>query len=162
MLRMTDFYVTAPSRRDGLLGYAGENRARRFTIEVDEPGAWAYKLELRAGSGAANILDLTREGNLLSVELERGALQFSGFADGQIRAIEGDRVKCSNIFPLYIAESLQAENYFETLEPSEFAQLEARLTALKTGAENAAETSSEGASRAETAMQTAADRKSVV
>ena len=131
MITMNDFRVTVPRKEDALLGYTGENLSRRFEIEVDEPGAWSYKLDVCSDAGAANILDLTRDGNILYVDIERAALVVSGKVTAQIRAIDGDKVKCSNPFLLFIGDSVEATSYFEALTPSEFEQMEASLTAIK-------------------------------
>lgn len=162
MIKMKDFYVIVQKKDDALLGYTGENLSRRFAVEVDEPGVWAYKLDVRNDAGVANILDLTADGNILYVDIERAALQVSGKVIAQIRAIDGDKVKCSNTFCLFIGDSVEATAYFESLPPSEFEQLEVRLTALKTETEQAAATAqqaagdlSESVARAETAADNA-------
>lgn len=139
MITMNDFYVLVPKKDDALLGYTGENLSRRFEIEVDEPGTWAYKLDVCNEAGVANIIDLTADGKVLYAEIERAALQISGRVTAQIRAIDGDKVKCSNLFQLFIGDSVEAVKYFESLPPSEFEQIEASLTALKTETVAAAE-----------------------
>lgn len=138
MITMKNFCVTVPHRRDAFLGHTGEHLSRRLEIAVDAVGPWAYKLDLRNAAGEANILDLAAEGNLLRADLERAALRVSGPVAAQIRAIDGERVKRSNVFMLFAAESVEAVEYFESLAPSEFEQLEARMTAILQEAEAAA------------------------
>lgn len=139
MITMKNFRVFVPEKSDALLGYTGENLSRRLTIVVDDPGPWSYKLDIRNDAGAANIMDLTAEDGALYVDIERAALQVSGKVQAQVRAIDGDVVKCSNVFTLFIGDSVQAVEYFESLPPSEFEQLESRMTALKAATETFAE-----------------------
>lgn len=131
MITMKNFSVFVPKKDDARLGYTGENLSRRFEIEVDDPGAWAYKLDVRNDAGVANIIDLTVDGNTLYTDIERAVLQVSGKVTAQIRAIDGDKVKCSNTFWLFIGDSVEAVAYFDSLPPSEFEQMEANLTAIK-------------------------------
>ncbi len=138
MLRMKDFRVTVPGRQDELLGYEGEHLARRFAVAVDDPGGWDYRLELRAPGGAADILALEEEDGVLCADLERSALRRAGRLEAQIRGISGERVKRSNVFPLVVGDSLNAEQALPEVQPSEFLQLEQRLSALKTAAAAAA------------------------
>lgn len=138
MIEMKNFRVFIPGRDDALLGYVGENQSRRFAVKVDEVGSWSYKLDLRNSAGVANVIDLIAGDGELYAEIERAAVQFDGKAEAQIRAIDGEKVKCSNVFPLHIGGSVQATEYFASLPPSEFEQLEQRLTALKADAELAA------------------------
>ncbi|MBQ1281369.1 MAG: hypothetical protein IIY16_03895 [Oscillospiraceae bacterium] len=147
MITMRNFCVFVLKKEDALLGYTGENLSRRFAIDVDEPGAWMYKLDLCNEAGAANILDLTVDGNILYADIERAALQVSGKVTAQIRAIDGEKIKCSNTFQLFVGDSVAAVEYFDTIDPSEFEQLEAHLTALK----------NEAAAEADRAAQTVRD-----
>lgn len=131
MIIMKNFRVTVPRKQDAFLGYTGEHLSRRFFVQVDDPDEWVYKLDVRNELGAANIIDLTRDGNLLYADIERAALAVSGRYEAQIRAIDGEKVKCSNVFGLFAAHSVEATEYFEALSPSEFQQMEANLTAIK-------------------------------
>ena len=168
MITMRNFRVLVPTKDEALLGYTGENLSRRFEITVDDPGAWAYKLDVRNEAGVANIIDLMIDGNVLYTEIERAALQVSGKVTAQIRAIDGDKVKCSNTFWLFIGDSVEAVACFESLPPSEFEQMEARMTAIRDeveqmaadlkdvsadveAAQTAAQTATEAAGRAEAA-----------
>ena len=131
MITMKNFCVTVPRKQDAFLGYTGENLSRRLEIVVDAAGNWAYKLDLRSEQGGANIIDLIADGNTLYADVERAAVAVSGRYEAQIRAIDGEIVKCSNVFALFAAHSIEATEYFEALAPSEFAQMEASLTVIK-------------------------------
>lgn len=139
MITMKNFRVLVPEKSDALLGYTGENLSRRLAIAVDDPGPWSYKLDIRNDAGAANVMDLIVGDRVIYVDIERSALQVSGRVQAQVRAIDGDVVKCSNVFTLFIGDSVQAVEYFESLPPSEFEQLESRMTALKAATETFAE-----------------------
>ena len=132
MIEMKDFHVFVPGREDARLGFTGENGARRLTIRTDDPDGWAYKLELEFEDGQKNILDLTAGDGVLYVDLERAHLARDGFVWAQVRAIRGEQVAKSNLFQLFVCRSIDAAEAFEIQQPSEFEQLEARLTALKT------------------------------
>ena len=148
MITMKNFRVLVPEKKDALLGYTGENLSRRLTIAVDDPGPWSYKLDIRNDAGVANIMDMTAGDGVIYVDIERAALQVSGRVQAQVRAINGDAVKCSNIFSLFIGDSVQAVNYFESLPPSEFEQLEANLTAIKSEAQASARKAKESENNA--------------
>ena len=148
MITMKNFRVLVPEKKDALLGYTGENLSRRLTIAVDDPGPWSYKLDIRNDAGVANIMDMAAGDGVIYVDIERAALQVSGRVQAQVRAIAGDAVKCSNIFSLFIGDSVQAVNYFESLPPSEFEQLEANLTAIKSEAQASARKAKESENNA--------------
>lgn len=148
MITMKNFRVLVPEKKDALLGYTGENLSRRLTIVVDDLGTWAYKLDIRNDAGVANIMDMTAGDGVIYVDIERAALQVSGRVQAQVRAIAGDAVKCSNIFSLFIGDSVQAVNYFESLPPSEFEQLEANMTAIKSEAQASARKAKESENNA--------------
>ena len=148
MIEMKNFRVLVQTKNDALLGYTGENLSRRLTIVVDDLGTWAYKLDIRNDAGVANIMDMTAGDGVIYVDIERAALQVSGRVQAQVRAINGDTVKCSNIFSLFIGDSVQAVNYFESLPPSEFEQLEANLTAIKSEAQASARKAKESENNA--------------
>ena len=148
---MKDFCVTVPSKNDALIGYTGEHLSRRLEISVDDPGSWSYKLDVQNEAGVANILDMTTADDRIFVDLERAVLRLSGMVTAQVRAIDGDAVKCSNTFRLYVGDSVQAVKYFESLPPSEFEQLEHTLTGIKVEVLAAAEQSRGDAASAESA-----------
>lgn len=154
MIRMKNWEVTLPNPRDGRIGFVGEHQARRLEIMLDEAGPWSYKLDLRSEQGKANILDLTVEDGRLAVDLERAHMAVSGLCTAQVRGLDGQREKKSNLFYLTIGPSVCAADAFEALIPSEFEQMEQRVTALSAQAFGAAET----AEQARQAAQAAADR----
>lgn len=154
MIRMKNWEVTLPNPRDGHIGFVGEHQARRLEIMLDEAGPWSYKLDLRCAQGKANVLDLTVEDGRLTVDLERTHLAVSGLCTAQVRGLDGQREKKSNLFYLTVGPSVCAVDAFEPLVPSEFEQMEQRVTALSAQASGAAET----AEQARQAAQTAADR----
>ena len=151
MIRMKNWEVTLPNPRDGLLGYAGEHRARTLSIAVDETGAWQYKLDLRGASGTANVLALEAADGVLSVDLERAHVAVAGLCQAQVRGLDGEREKKSNIFHLFIGPGINATEAFQPLAPSEFAQMEQTLTALAAQAAASAETASTAQTDAEAA-----------
>ncbi|MGE4549626.1 MAG: hypothetical protein AB7C89_08775, partial [Intestinibacillus sp.] len=118
-------------------------------ISVD----WTVKLDVQSKSGA-NIIDLIRDGDTLYVDLTRAMLQDVGDYYCQLRGANGDMVQHSNQFRLWVNSSINATETLPPLEPSEFSQMEARITELKTATETAA---GAGAVSAADAAQSAAD-----
>lgn len=149
MIQMKNLRVFVPRRADALLGYTGEHRSRRLSIRVDDPGDWAYKLELEYEDGQKNILDLIAGDGVLYTDIERAHVSCGGVVRAQVRGVRGEEVVKSNVFILFVRDAVQATEAFDPLEPAEFEQLERRLTALKGEAETAASTARDAAGRAE-------------
>ena len=152
MIEMKNFHVHLPNRQDGILGFTGEHQSRRLMIHLDEPGTWNYKLELAYEDGQKNILDLTTDENQLYVDLERAHLAQGGLVQAQIRGISGDKICKSNVFPLQILSSIEASEAFSTVLPSEFEQIEQRITGLAQEAQESAEIAEAAANTAQTVI----------
>lgn len=145
MLEMKKWQVRAQNPQDVRIGYQGENLSRKLEIAVDELENWQYKLDLCNVDGQANVLDLARMGDRVSVDLAREHVAVSGLCQAQVRGLDGSRERRSNIFYLDIGASLNALDAFEPLEPSEFSQMEQRLSALSAQTETAAQQAEQAA-----------------
>ena len=155
MLEMKNWRINASPMLE--IGIAGENNARLLKIDADEPSMdYAWKLEIEhQQSGEKNIVDLNRDGNILSVLLTRDMIRHCGVHYMQVRGVRGEEVKKSNRFYVMVGESISASDSLPPLPPSEFAQMEARITALKTETEQAAKNVQADAERAASAADRA-------
>ena len=124
--------------RDRELGYESDHLHRRLEIAVDLDAGWAVKLDMALGK-AKNVVDLERTGDVLWVELTRDILASDGLYRCQLRGLKGDTVAHSNQFELLVSGSINAVEAFPSVEPSELAQMEARVTQAKADAVAAAD-----------------------
>lgn len=124
--------------RDRELGYESDHLHRRLEIAVDLDAGWAVKLDMALGK-AKNVVDLERTGDVLWVELTRDILASDGLYRCQLRGLKGDTVAHSNQFELLVSGSINAAEAFPSVEPSELAQMEARVTQAKADAVAAAD-----------------------
>lgn len=160
MLQLKNWVLSAPNRADRLLGYDGENLARRLAVQVDDPGTWQYKFELRFSDGKVNILDAMAEGNTVYSELKESYLPAAGPCELQIRGLSGGREIKSNVLGLMLSNSINAGKEFNA--PSEFEQLEHNMNDIKEQAiaaagqaHSAAGAAQEAAGKAQTFSQNA-------
>ena len=124
--------------RDRELGYESDHLHRRLEIAVDLDAGWAVKLDMALGK-AKNVVDLERTGDVLWVDLTRDILASDGLYRCQLRGLKGDTVAHSNQFELLVSGSINAAEAFPSVEPSELAQMEARVTQAKADAVAAAD-----------------------
>ena len=137
MIRLDNWRVLMEVR-DRELGYESDHLHRRLEIAVDLDAGWAVKLDMALGK-AKNVVDLERTGDVLWVELTRDILASDGLYRCQLRGLKGDTVAHSNQFELLVSGSINAVEAFPSVEPSELAQMEARVTQAKADAVAAAD-----------------------
>ena len=137
MIRLDNWRVRMEVR-DRELGYESDHLHRRLEIAVDLDAGWAVKLDMALGK-AKNVVDLERTGDVLWVELTRDILASDGLYRCQLRGLKGDTVAHSNQFELLVSGSINAAEAFPSVEPSELAQMEARVTQAKADAVAAAD-----------------------
>ena len=137
MIRLDNWRVLMEVR-DRELGYESDHLHRRLEIAVDLDAGWAVKLDMALGK-AKNVVDLERTGDVLWVELTRDILAADGLYRCQLRGLKGDTVAHSNQFELLVSGSINAAEAFPSVEPSELAQMEARVTQAKADAVAAAD-----------------------
>lgn len=108
MISMQHWHVDVPAC-DKIIGRGGEHRARRVRIAADCLPGWTYRLALRhEADGTACSLPLTAaDGVLLWAELTRDVVR-PGHVQAQICATKDGREKRSNIFRVYVADSIDA------------------------------------------------------
>ena len=137
MIRLDNWRVLMEVR-DRELGYESDHLHRRLEIAVDLDAGWAVKLDMALGK-VKNVVDLERTGDVLWVELTRDILASDGLYRCQLRGLKGDTVAHSNQFELLVSGSINAVEAFPSVEPSELAQMEARVTQAKADAVAAAD-----------------------
>ena len=137
MIRLDNWRVRMEVR-DLELGYESDHLHRRLEIAADLDAGWAVKLDMALGK-VKNVVDLERTGDVLWVELTRDILASDGLYRCQLRGLKGDTVAHSNQFELLVSGSINAVEAFPSVEPSELAQMEARVTQAKADAVAAAD-----------------------
>lgn len=135
MLTMTNWRLCVPP--DYTIGFQGDHLTQIFAVETDLPDGWSLKLDVEC-AGRKNIIDLTRTDAVHSAVLTAAMLADDGLYTGQLRGLCGEQVAHSNTFQLRVLHSINATKAFPDLLPSEFEQMEARVTDLKEQTEQAA------------------------
>lgn len=126
MITMQNWRVTVPPG-DVQIGFEHDHLTARLEIQTDAPPGWSFKLDVQA-KYRKNIIDLTRDGDMLSVDLTRSMLAADGLYRCQLRGINGEQVRHTNAFDLYVGDSIGATEAFPDPLPSEFAQMEQRVS----------------------------------
>lgn len=102
------------------VGFEGENMVYTMQILTDTGPDWSYYIDLTFSNGTKATLPLRyRDGKLL-VPLTRAYLQVDGMVRAQIRGMQGDLVKKSDIQRLFIQDSINASEELPPFPPTEF------------------------------------------
>lgn len=137
MIELKNWWVSL-DLGDRVIGYESDHLHRRLEIAADLDAGWAVKLDMALGK-VKNVVDLERTGDVLWVDLTRDILASDGLYRCQLRGLKGDTVAHSNQFELLVSGSINAAEAFPSVEPSELAQMEARVTQAKADAVAAAD-----------------------
>lgn len=127
MLYLTNWQLCAPPGFS--LGFEGDNNAVSLTVTTDLTEPWDIKAEVEKG-GQRNIIQLTREGQVWSALLTSSMLADDGDYQLQLRGTLGDVVRHSDIIYARVHRSIGAVDAFPPKLPSEFEQMEDRLTGI--------------------------------
>lgn len=116
MIRMNDWVVVCPTGYT-CIGYEGENKVRRFEIEVDDP-MWVFALDVKKKDTEETFtIPMTVAENVAGFDITDNIRFVKGEYSGQIVGMKPDgAVKKSNKFTFYVAESINADNM---ITPSE-------------------------------------------
>ena len=125
MLYMQDWHICVPA--DFSLGFEGDNNAVTLEISTDLPEGWDLKVDV-AKESEKNIIQLNRRDNVYYALLTSSMLADDGVYEMQVRGTLGDQVRHSNIFLSH--NSINATDSFPPPLPSEFEQMEDRLTSI--------------------------------
>ena len=127
MLYMQDWHICVPA--DFSLGFEGDNNAVTLEISTDLPEGWDLKVDV-AKDGEKNIIQLNRRDNVYYALLTSSMLADDGVYEMQVRGTLGDQIRHSNIFLSHVHNSINATDAFPPPLPSEFEQMEDRLTSI--------------------------------
>ena len=127
MLYMQDWHICVPA--DFSLGFEGDNNAVTLEISTDLSDGWDLKVDV-AKDGEKNIIQLNRRDNVYYALLTSSMLADDGVYEMQVRGTLGDQVRHSNIFLSHVHNSINATDAFPPPLPSEFEQMEDRLTSI--------------------------------
>lgn len=151
MFTLQNWVLSAPPCH-AELGHETDNLLHTITIASDLDSNWACKLDAEQPSyGICNVIDLVGDGGTLSADITADMFPAEGEWNLQVRAMKGDVVAHSTICTVRVGRSLNAIDFFPPMEPSEMAQMEARVTALKMQAEQAAANATDSAQDAQDA-----------
>ena len=146
MFTLQNWVLTAPPEKK--LGHETDNLLNTITIASDLDSGWSCKLDAEQPScGLCNVIDLVGNGGTLSAEITADMFPADGEWNLQVRGINGSVVAHSTICTVLVGRSLNAIDFFPPVEPSEMAQMEARMTTLKVQTERAAADAEEAAIR---------------
>lgn len=127
MLYMEDWKICAPDHYS--LGFQGDHLATEIELSAPLPEGWDLKMDVEK-DGKKNIIQLERNGDIFSARLTSAMLAEDGSYFMQVRGTNGDVVRHSNVFLAMVYHSVEAVQAFPSPLPSEFEQMERRLTAL--------------------------------
>ena len=127
MLYMKDWEVCAPPGFS--LGFEGDNGVTVLEVSTDLTEEWDLKVDGEK-DGGKNIIQLTRNGTVYSALLTASMLADDGTYAMQVRGTLGDYVRHSNLFYATVFRSINASDSFPPPLPSEFEQMEERLTGI--------------------------------
>ena len=127
MLYMQDWHICVPA--DFSLGFEGDNNAVTLEISTYLPEGWDLKVDVEK-DGEKNIIQLNRRDNVYYALLTSSMLADDGVYEMQVRGTLEDQVRHSNIFLSHVHNSINATDAFPPPLPSEFEQMEDRLTSI--------------------------------
>lgn len=127
MLSMTNWYICTPPKF--CLGFEGDNGAVALEISTDLTDEWDLKVDVEK-DGQKNIIQLQHVGQVYSALLTSSMLADDGQYLMQVRGTLGEKVRHSNIFYATVHDSINAVDAFPPPLPSEFEQMEERITEL--------------------------------
>lgn len=146
MFTLQNWVLTAPPEKK--LGHETDNRLNTIVIASDLDSGWSCKLDAEQPScGLCNVIDLVGKGGTLTAEITADMFPADGEWNLQVRGTNGSVVAHSTICTVLVGRSLNAIDFFPPVEPSEMAQMEARMTTLKVQTERAAADAEEAAIR---------------
>lgn len=166
MIIVTERKLKIP-RSDFVVGYAGDNlveirnfKLSRFYGDIDL-SLFDFKLDTQVGN-VKNIIDLAKvvaeDTIMLTWTIEESHVLYSGHMAIQLRAFHGEVEKWHSAQEyVLVMPSINPASAQPDVLPSEFEQMEVRLTALANSAETDAETATTQAGIATTKAQEASD-----
>lgn len=113
-----------------VLGFALDNLYNTFTATTDLPEEWSYTLSVHMIlRDVYNVIQLSRSGQTLSVDLTMDMLPYNGRYEMQFVATNGDIVMHTDIFDAQVNYTIDPTDYY-TPVPSEFYQIQKNIEDL--------------------------------
>lgn len=125
MIRFKNWYITAEKE---VIARQHDNLTRRLDIVGDIPTGWDWSLLTGIGE-ELNIITLEKTEEGLGITLTAQMLSRAGYWQLQLRGVQGELVRHTNVITVYIPPSLSGDGQWPEL-PSEFSQAEERLRQL--------------------------------
>ena len=126
MLFFNDWHL----KSDGeLIARQYDNLSRELVVTGKIPEGYGWQLLVQC-NGQLNVITLAEAPEGLSVLLTAEMLACSGQYAVQVRGIQGELVKHTNVVQVYVPESMSGDVEWPTL-PTEFSQAEARIRELQ-------------------------------
>ena len=139
-----------------LLARQYDHLTRELRVVGELPDGWSWDVLVQAGK-RLDIIRLSPAEGGLSVTLTAEMLALGGYYAIQLRGIQGEQVRHTNVIQVYVGPSLSGDAQWPTI-PTEFTQLEQRVQASAAEAQASAEAAAQSAQDAESAAQDAADQ----
>ena len=105
-----------------------DNLSRTLTVLGELPEGWTWTMLVSCGE-LFNIITLSPVEGGVGADLTEDMLSVSGYYTMQLRGTQGEAVRHTNLINVYIPQSLSGSAAWPTV-PSEFTQIEARITAI--------------------------------
>lgn len=138
MLHFKDWTI----RTDGeVIAQQYDNLTRSLTVAGELPEGWDWSMLVQTGD-AMDILPLSPVEGGVGIDLTAEQLSFSGYYKMQLRAMQGELVRHTNVITVSIPKSLSGNEHWPTI-PSEFTELEQRVKSDADRAEEAAKRAEE-------------------
>ena len=142
MIQFADWHIQI----DGaLLARQYDNLSAALIVTGDIPDGWTWDMLVEA-KGNLNIIRLSEMEDGVGAILTDEMLAISGYYTMQLRGTQGETVKHTNKIQVFVPDSLSGNVQCPTI-PSEFTQLEARVSADADRAEDAAQAAEDAAIR---------------
>ena len=102
-----------------------DNLTRRLEVSGDIPDGWSWAALLSIGDNL-NIISLQYGEPGLYVDLTADMIPYAGKYNLQLRAMQGDKVRHTNIVQMQVNDSMSGDAVWPEI-PSEFSQTEQRI-----------------------------------
>ena len=110
-----------------LLARQYDHLTRELRVVGELPDGWSWDVLVQAGK-RLDIIRLSPAEGGLSVTLTAEMLALGGYYAIQLRGIQGEQVRHTNVIQVYVGPSLSGDAQWPTI-PTEFTQLEQRVQA---------------------------------
>lgn len=113
------------------IGWDGENLTDTLTVYVDTIATGDYYLDMEDEAGNKNIIALLKDASThtLHVDLTKEMIGAAGMKKLQMRLCSGEEtIKKSNVISVFTGASINASEPFQHTSPSEFEEVERRVS----------------------------------